>query len=104
MKELLNETAVRAGWYLENLAERKVAPTPQALAALERFNEALPHKPTDPQTVLAMLDEIGSPASMAVAGPRFYGFVIGGSLPAALAANWLAGAWDQNAGLYTASP
>ncbi len=51
-----------------------------------------------------MLDEIGSPATVATAGRRFYGFVIGGSLPATLAANWLAGAWDQNAGLYVASP
>ncbi|HEX2909165.1 MAG TPA: aminotransferase class V-fold PLP-dependent enzyme [Chloroflexia bacterium] len=104
MKDLLNQAAARAGRYLEHLAERSVAPTPQAIEGLEDFNEPLPEKPSDPQTVLAMLDEIGSPASMAVAGPRFYGFVIGGSLPAALAANWLAGAWDQNAGLYLSSP
>ena len=51
-----------------------------------------------------MLDRIGSPATMGMAGRRFFGFVIGGSLPAALAANWLAGAWDQNPGLFVASP
>jgi glutamate/tyrosine decarboxylase-like PLP-dependent enzyme len=54
--------------------------------------------------VVAMLDEFGSPATMGVAGPRFFGLVIGGSLPAALGANWLATAWDQNAGLFAATP
>ena len=51
-----------------------------------------------------MLDEIGSPATVATAGGRYFGFVVGGVLPATLAANWLAGAWDQNAGLVVMSP
>jgi glutamate/tyrosine decarboxylase-like PLP-dependent enzyme len=53
---------------------------------------------------LQLLDELGSPATMAMAGSRFFGFVIGGALPAALAANWLAAAWDQNSAFHTATP
>jgi glutamate/tyrosine decarboxylase-like PLP-dependent enzyme len=104
MDDLLHDSADRAIRYLKGLPERSVAPEPQALAALQRFDEPLPEHPDDPQRVLALLDEVGSPATMASAGPRFFGFVIGGSLPVSVAASWLATAWDQNAGAYTASP
>ena len=104
MKELLETTAQRAIRYLEGLDLRSVAPLPEAVAKLERFHETLPNEPTDPLQVIAMLDEIGSPATMAIAGSRFFGFVIGGSLPAALAANWLAATWDQNSALYNVTP
>ncbi len=104
MNNLLQSAAERSARYLEQLDARGVAPSPEALAQLEEFDEPLLDQPTDPEAVLKMLDEIGSPATVATAGRRFYGFVIGGSLPATLAANWLAGAWDQNAGLYVASP
>ncbi len=65
---------------------------------------ALADEPADAARVIEELDRLGSPATMATAGGRFFGFVHGGCLPVALAANWLAGAWDQNAALYTSSP
>jgi glutamate/tyrosine decarboxylase-like PLP-dependent enzyme len=104
MRELLLSAAERAAAYLEGLEHRAVAPDPAAVAGLSAFGGPLPEEPADPQAILRDLDQIGSRATMAMAGPRFFGFVIGGSLPAALAANWLAGAWDQNAGFYTITP
>jgi glutamate/tyrosine decarboxylase-like PLP-dependent enzyme len=104
MRNLLIEAAERASNYLDSLRERGVAPTPEDLERLSLLDKPLPEKPSDPQKVLSMLDEIGSPATVASAGGRFFGFVMGGSLPATLACNWLAGAWDQDAGMRVASP
>jgi glutamate/tyrosine decarboxylase-like PLP-dependent enzyme len=104
MRSILLETAERAINYLDSLGERSVAPAADDIERLSLFDEPLPDKSSDPQSVLRMLDEIGSPATMASAGGRFFGFVMGGSLPAALACNWLAGAWDQDAGMQVASP
>ncbi len=104
MKELLHETARRASAYLENLSKRTVAPGPAAVAGLEAFAGPLPEHGIDPMEVLALLDEAGSPATVASAGPRYFGFVVGGALPAAVSANWLASVWDQNAGLEVVSP
>jgi glutamate/tyrosine decarboxylase-like PLP-dependent enzyme len=104
MRHLLRATAERAWRYRRSLTNRAVAPTPEAIQVLSRLDEALPDRPTDDETVIALLDEIGSPATMASAGGRFFGFVVGSSLPATLAANWLSGAWDQNAGIVALSP
>lgn len=104
MNELLRDAYERSVRYIESLAGRPVAPTAEAVSALSRFDEPLPTGPTDPIETLRLLDEVGSPATTAMAGPRFFGFVIGGALPVSLAANWLAGAWDQNCGLFRPTP
>lgn len=104
MRELLEDTAQRAISYLDGLETRRVAPSAEAISNLATLDESLTEEPASPELVIKLLDEICSPATMAMAGPRFFGFVIGGSLPAALAANWLASAWDQNTGLHTPTP
>ncbi|HSI59979.1 MAG TPA: aminotransferase class V-fold PLP-dependent enzyme [Ideonella sp.] len=104
MRELLFDGADRAARYLEGLDSRAVQATLAAIAALEGFEEPLPAQPQEAAATLAMLDTLGSPATMANAGGRFFGFVVGGALPVTLAAQWLASAWDQNAALHTAAP
>jgi glutamate/tyrosine decarboxylase-like PLP-dependent enzyme len=102
--EVLTIAAERARQYVAAVGERRVAPAEQDLAALAKFHEDFPADSVDPSKVLAMLDELGSPATVATTGARYFGFVIGGTLPAALAASWLTAAWDQNACLRIMSP
>jgi glutamate/tyrosine decarboxylase-like PLP-dependent enzyme len=101
---LLHDAAARAQKYLDTLAGRRVSPSPEALAALQRLDTPLQDDPIPAERVLAELDDLGTPATVASAGGRFFGFVVGGTLPAAVAANVLATAWDQNAGLDVLSP
>jgi glutamate/tyrosine decarboxylase-like PLP-dependent enzyme len=103
-RSLLSDAACRAATYLEGLPNRSVAPSAEAVAALDHFDRPLPEHPQDPSRVLSDLDELGSPGTGASAGGRYFGFVIGATLPTALAANMLATAWDQNCGLVVISP
>ena len=104
MEELLRDATNRAIKYLDAMSERRVSPSAPALEGLAGFATPLQDQPLAPAKVLEELDTLGSPATVANAGGRFFGFVIGGSLPAALAANILSAAWDQNAVLEVTSP
>src|SRR6267142_3519759 len=102
--DVLTLAAERARRYVRAAAQRRVAPSEAALAALAMLQEPFPSLPSDPSEVISKLDELGSPATVTTTGGRYFGFVNGGMLPAALAANWLAGAWNQNAALRVMSP
>jgi glutamate/tyrosine decarboxylase-like PLP-dependent enzyme len=104
MDALLADASQRALRYLDNLETRRVSPSSKALDDLRTFFKPLQEQPVDPSEVLRELDSHGSPATVASAGGRYFGFVTGGTLPASLAANILAAAWDQNAAFEVSSP
>jgi glutamate/tyrosine decarboxylase-like PLP-dependent enzyme len=101
---LLKQAARNAMDYLEGVHERRVAPSPEAVAKLSALRGPLPPGQTSGEAVLHLLHEIGSPATVANGGGRYFGFVNGGCVPAAMAAGWLVTAWDQNAAFLVQSP
>jgi len=102
--DVLALAAERAQQYVSAAGQRRVAPSEADLAVLAELHEPFPSLPSDPSEVISKLDELGSRATVTTTGGRYFGFVNGGMLPAALAANWLAGAWNQNAALRVMSP
>ncbi|WP_454829287.1 pyridoxal phosphate-dependent decarboxylase family protein [Paraburkholderia xenovorans] len=94
----------RAHAYLAGIGKRRVFPDAAALAQLAAFDETFPQHGHAPADVLRLLDESGTPATVASNDPRYYGFVIGAVLPAAAAAERLMGAWDQCASTFDNSP
>ena len=103
-QELFLDAAARGAHYLSGIRDRSVTPDKVAIDRLRQLGGPLGATGMDASAVLALLDEIGSPATIANSGGRYFGYVNGGSLPAARAANVLSLAWDQNAALRVMSP
>ena len=104
VRELLDETVERAARFLESLPERRVAAARDAEELVPALGGGLPQRGLPASEIVTWLDEIGGQGVVACAGPRYFGFVTGGTLPASLAASWLAAAWDQNAFSEVSSP
>jgi glutamate/tyrosine decarboxylase-like PLP-dependent enzyme len=104
VRELLAHTAAIAADYLESLGERQVFPDVTQAELRAALGGPLPEEPVASGTVVADLAAAAEPGVVAMGSGRYFGFVIGGGLPAALAADWLTSTWDQNAGLYVGGP
>lgn len=102
--KLLADADARGLRYVEGNATRRVFPSNEAIAALDAFDESLPASGLPAEDTLSLLDRIGSPATTASNGPRYFGFVIGAALPAAAAVERLMLAWDQCASTFDNSP
>lgn len=103
-KQVMKQAEQRSFDYLSSVGQRNVYPTQAALDGLRGFDEALPEHGCDSSQTLAMLDTLGSPATVVTNGRRYFGFVVGAALPAAAAAERLMLAWDQGAAMAMTSP
>src|SRR6185503_3763424 len=101
---LANRAAAHALAYLATIGERPVRATLDGDELREMLGGPLPARGEDPIHVIDTLAEAGRAGTVASQGPRYFGFVVGGSIPAAIAADWLVAAWDQNAQMFVMSP
>src|SRR5215216_1209170 len=104
-RELLKRTSELANEFLDGVANRPVAwPVDFEKLLTELEGAGLQRDGGDPTQIIDQLARLAEHAVVATAGPRYFGFVVGGSLPVTLAADWLTSAWDQNGGFYAHSP
>lgn len=103
-QKLFEDLAAYANSYADSLDTRPVSPTASTEELREALHRPLPEAPTEEDDVIANLIEVCEPGLLHTAGPNFFGWVIGGALPASQAADWLATVWDQNAGGFACSP
>ena len=103
-EEVLRDAMAAALDYVTSIDDRRVGADPAALAALAGFDEPFPEHGTDGRETLRTLRRLGSPATIASTGSRYFGFVIGATFPVALGSSWLVSTWDQNAALPVTSP
>src|SRR5512132_4118386 len=102
--EVLDDAARLAREYVDSLESRPVSAQADIDELRSRLTRPLSDEGEDPRVVIRDLARDVEPGLVASAGPRYFGFVIGGSLPVAVGADWLTSAWDQNGGGYVASP
>jgi glutamate/tyrosine decarboxylase-like PLP-dependent enzyme len=103
-KEIFEKAKTHGYEYLDQVFERNVYPTENALKDLIHFEEPMPAKGFDAGAVIDLLNQYGAPATVTQMGGRYFGFVCGGAVPAGLAARQLAGFWDQCTPMYVLSP
>jgi glutamate/tyrosine decarboxylase-like PLP-dependent enzyme len=103
-RELLRRTAEIAADFLDTLDDRAIRPSAGVGELREALGGPLPDQPSEPLEVLEALAAAAEQGVVGIPSGRYFGFVIGGSVPAALAADWLTSAWDQNAGLVVGGP
>ena len=103
-REPLRHAVAHALDWLDSVPSRRVAPRERIEQLETAFAKELPDGPTDPAAVVDELARLAEPGLMAIGSGRFFGWVMGGALPAALASDWMVSAWDQNNGLRYATP
>jgi glutamate/tyrosine decarboxylase-like PLP-dependent enzyme len=102
--QLLMRTAEIANSFLDDVADRPVAQRVDFKKLVAELSNGFQADGDDPAQIIEQLSQFADRAVVATAGPRYFGFVVGGSLPVALAADWLTAAWDQNGAFYAHSP